>query len=576
MLGALSITASGCRGFLGGDDDDIIAGISSSTGGYSIDSANVKTTREQRIVPITPTGASLRPEDIASYSENGYGKWSYGPGIDSGRLTDIMPAGFNSGAITNVAKLLRFFTISDVHITDKESPAQLIYMHDSKFGLGANAISVYAGVMLFSTHVLDAAIQTVNAISRKNTIDFGLCLGDAGNSAQYNELRWFIDVMDGKIINPDSGDKDDPIPGPLNDYQDEYQAAGLDKSIPWYQVLGNHDQFWMGSKFVSDTAQAGHIARSDFTGTEILNKGIVHLPGGIDQTGFYMGSLDGRTPYGTIFGAGPVASFTTPPTVPADPKRRPVTRREWMNEFFTTTSEPVGHGFSQSNLADDFACYSFMPKSSIPLKVIVLDNTVRENAINPSTQISGYGYLDQKRFDWLVSELKEGQDNNKLMIVAAHIPFGVEPAGSPAGFLDPATEAALIQELHNHPNVLMFLAGHRHVNLIKPFPSPDPTKPEGGFWQVETCSLREFPQEFRTFEIRRNSDKTISILVTNVDPAVKEGTPAATSRSYAIAALQAFGFNMSDPRFDMGNAELLKPLTATMAAVLENYGTAIH
>jgi metallophosphoesterase (TIGR03768 family) len=332
----------------------------------------------------------------------------------------------------------------------------------------------------------------------------------------------------------------------------------------------------MGSKFVSDSVQTGHIARSEFTGTGIINKGIVHLPGGIDQTGYYMGALDGRTPYGTIFGAGPVASFSTPPTVPADSKRRPLSRREWMNEFFTTTSEPVGHGFSQSNLADDFACYSFMPKSTIPIKVIVLDNTVRESAINPSTQISGYGYLDQKRFDWLVSELKEGQNNNKLMIVAAHIPFAVEPAGAPAGFLNPATEAALIQELHNHPNVLMFLAGHRHVNLIKPFPSPDPTKPECGFWQVETCSLREFPQEFRIFEIRRNSDKTVSILATNVDPAVKEGTPAATSRTYGIAAGQAFGFSMSDPRLEMANAELLKTLTATMAAVLENYGTAIH
>ena len=25
-----------------------------------------------------------------------------------------------------------------------------------------------------------------------------------------------------------------------------YQAAGLDRSIPWYEVIGNHDQFWMG------------------------------------------------------------------------------------------------------------------------------------------------------------------------------------------------------------------------------------------------------------------------------------------------------------------------------------------
>ncbi len=83
----------------------------------------------------------------------------------------------------------------------------------------------------------------------------------------------------------------------------------------------------------------------------------------------------------------------------------------------------------------------------------------------------------------------------------------------------------------------MWLAGHRHLNTVKAFISPDPVNaPEKGFWQVETSSLRDFPQQFRTFEIYLNSDYTISIVTTDVDPAVKDGTPAATSRKYAIAA----------------------------------------
>jgi len=91
------------------------------------------------------------------------------------------------------------------------------------------------------TQVLDAAVQTINALHKKDPFDFGISLGDDCNSAQYNELRWFIDVLDGKNINPDSGVKDDPVPGPHNDYQDEYKAAGLNKTINWYQALGNHD-----------------------------------------------------------------------------------------------------------------------------------------------------------------------------------------------------------------------------------------------------------------------------------------------------------------------------------------------
>lgn len=97
----------------------------------------------------------------------------------------------------------------------------------------------------------------------------------------------------------------------------------------------------------------------------------------------------------------------------------------------------------------------------------------------------------------------------------------------------------LLEELHRHPNLLMWIAGHRHVNTVKAFESPDPVNaPENGFWQVETSSLHDFPQQLRTFDIKLNSDYTISIVTTNVDPAAKEGTPAWTSRKYAVAAQQ--------------------------------------
>jgi len=98
---------------------------------------------------------------------------------------------------------------------------------------GGNS-SAYSAVMLYTTQVLEAAVQTINALHKENPFDFGISLGDTCNSTQYNELRWYIDVLDGKNINPDSGAKDDPVPGPSNDYQDEYQAAGLDQTIPWY------------------------------------------------------------------------------------------------------------------------------------------------------------------------------------------------------------------------------------------------------------------------------------------------------------------------------------------------------
>ena len=62
--------------------------------------------------------------------------------------------------------------------------------------------SVYSPVMLYTTQVLDAAMQTVNALHGQAPFDFGISLGDAANSSGYNRLRWYIDVIDGKAITP--------------------------------------------------------------------------------------------------------------------------------------------------------------------------------------------------------------------------------------------------------------------------------------------------------------------------------------------------------------------------------------
>lgn len=541
---------------------------------FNVSNANaadkeVFTTAERMIVPVpVPLNSpAIMPNEISKYSELGYGVWRYGAGLNYDIRFDLMPKGFNGNGIEKSAKLLNFFAMTDIHITDKESPAQLIYMTQFKSGIGYNAISVYSGIMLYTTHVLDAAMHTVNLLNKQNKIDFGISLGDVCNSNQYNELRWYIDVLDGKKINPDSGEKNDPIPGKNNDYQDEFKAEGL--SIPWYQVLGNHDQYWMGSKPVSS------YLKETMIGKDVLRMGNALMPGGINARDYYMGTLDGSTVYGDIYGAGPAKDFTTPPQISADPNRHPINPKEWMKEFFNTSSKPVGHGFKQENIDNDFACYSFEPKSDIPIKVIVLDNTVKMDTpgLDTNKHIYGYDYLDQKRFDWLVNELKEGQKNNKLMIIAAHIPIGVEKAGSPLGMWENSvvSEDGLIAELHKYPNLMMWIAGHRHVNTVVPFPSPDKKRPELGFWGVETSSLREFPQQFRTFEIVRNNNNTISILATNVDPVVKEGSFAEKSREYAIAAYEIYKL----PSVFSYNAELMVPLTPVMQNKINNLGTPI-
>jgi hypothetical protein len=65
----------------------------------------------------------ILPKDVSLYRLYGYSAWQLGPGVDEGRRLDLMPPGY-TGA-TNAAKLLSFFSMSDIHIIDKESPAQV-------------------------------------------------------------------------------------------------------------------------------------------------------------------------------------------------------------------------------------------------------------------------------------------------------------------------------------------------------------------------------------------------------------------------------------------------------------------
>ena len=96
-------------------------------------------------------------------------------------------------------------------------------------------------------------------------------------------------------------------------------------------------------------------------------------------------SLTGRHQYGTVIGDGHAGTMAAP-IIAADRNRRALstdtsTSLNWMKEFFNTTSKPKGHGFTQANLDNDFASYTFEPKASVPLKVIVLDDTCKAESL---------------------------------------------------------------------------------------------------------------------------------------------------------------------------------------------------
>lgn len=70
--------------------------------------------------------------------------------------------------------------------------------------------------------------------------------------------------------------------------------------------------------------------------------------------------------------------------------------------------------------------------------------------------------------------------------------------------------------LHRFPNVVLWLNGHRHVHEIVLRPAPG--RP-GGFVDVATCSIADWPSQFRLVELVANGDGTLSVLTQAVDHA---------------------------------------------------------
>lgn len=177
------------------------AGVDTPT--YPI-TAEVFTTLQKTVVPATPPppypNSILYPCQLSQYAANGYGVWGYdGNGYPSGPpcpfVRPPMVVGDRNGppppdpSVRDplAATLLTFFAMSDMHLCDKEGPAQFIYSsyqypHPTTPQGPVGNCAEYSGIILSTTQVLDAAIQTINALHQVTPFDFGISLGDMANN----------------------------------------------------------------------------------------------------------------------------------------------------------------------------------------------------------------------------------------------------------------------------------------------------------------------------------------------------------------------------------------------------------
>ncbi|GAA2500178.1 TIGR03767 family metallophosphoesterase [Streptomyces longisporus] len=511
----------------------------------------VAQSRRAPAAPLAPyTKGTTLATVAAPRNSSGFRRLGDGPGWS--RVVRSELAAPKSGRAGRRTALASFVQLTDLHLTDVQHPSRLECLRSTDKGAWRphEALTVQGAISL---------VERINALRGApvtgTPLHFAMTTGDNTDNNAKSELEWYMKIMSGGRMTPNSGDprhyegvqnsglklywqpestvRDGDkqlgfphLQGFLAAAIREVQSPGL--NLPWYSTVGNHDAlplgcFGHGDSWLAEYAVGGKklMSLSAAEGKKLQDA-----------------IRANKDPKGTAYRDLLKAHARDMRSVTADESRAPFTQADYLRAHLDPAyrgNGPVGHGYSTANLDAGTQYYTFRIADDVI--GISIDTTDPGGHYN--------GSIGTAQLNWLDKQLRDNKDSH-VIVFSHHTSQSMANTSN----VDPAhpnerrhNGQEVVALLGSHANVLAWVNGHIHRNYITPH------KGSGGhsFWEISTASHVDYPQLARVIEITDNKDGTLSLFTTLVESAAPHRTDFADLTQTGLAALyRELSYNVPD------------------------------